>query len=59
MYLFFPLILGSLYAFLLMLLFPFQLNIRIKNEEEVLEKGLEGYIEYKKRVKYKVIPFVW
>ena len=32
---------------------------RIKNEEEVLEKGLEGYKEYKQKVKYKVIPFIW
>jgi len=32
---------------------------RIKNEEEVLEKGLAGYSDYKKRIKYKVIPFVW
>ena len=33
--------------------------LRIKNEEQVLEKGLDGYSEYKKRVKYKVIPFIW
>lgn len=32
---------------------------RIENEEIVLEKGLEGYDEYKKAVKYKIIPFVW
>jgi len=32
---------------------------RMKNEEKILEEGLEGYIDYKKRVKYKVIPFVW
>ena len=32
---------------------------RIKNEEEVLEKGLEGYTEYKKKVKYRLIPFIW
>ena len=32
---------------------------RIKNEEIVLEEGLEGYKEYKQRVRYKVIPFVW
>ena len=32
---------------------------RIRNEEAVLEQGLEGYTEYKKRVKYKVIPGIW
>ena len=32
---------------------------RMKNEEKILEEGLEGYTDYKKRVKYKVIPFVW
>jgi protein-S-isoprenylcysteine O-methyltransferase Ste14 len=32
---------------------------RIRNEEQVLENGLDGYAEYKKRVRYKVIPFVW
>jgi len=32
---------------------------RIKNEEEILEKGLEGYKEYKQKVKYKMIPFIW
>ena len=31
----------------------------MKNEEKILEEGLEGYTDYKKRVKYKVIPFVW
>ena len=32
---------------------------RIRNEEQVLEEGLAGYSDYKKKVKYKVIPFVW
>ena len=32
---------------------------RIRNEEAVLEQGLEGYSEYKKQVKYKVLPFIW
>ena len=32
---------------------------RIRNEEVVLEQGLEGYTEYKQKVRYKVIPFVW
>ena len=33
--------------------------MRIRNEEKVLEEGLEGYAEYKTRVKYKVMPFIW
>ena len=32
---------------------------RIKNEEAVLENGLEGYSEYKQKVKYRLIPFIW
>ena len=32
---------------------------RIKNEEKVLEKDLDGYIEYEKKVKYRLIPFIW
>lgn len=59
MYLFLPLLLGSFFSFIIMLLFPFQINMRISNEEEVLEKGLAGYMEYKERVKYKVIPYIW
>ncbi len=54
-----PLVLGSFYAFLIFLFYPILIAKRIRNEEEVLEQGLEGYIQYKQRVKYKVIPFVW
>ena len=54
-----PLILGSLVSFIIFLAYPFIITKRIKNEEEFLEKELEGYIEYKKKVKYKVIPLVW
>ena len=49
MFLFMPLLLGSFYSLILMLIYPFQINLRIKNEEEILEKGLDGYSEYKKR----------
>jgi protein-S-isoprenylcysteine O-methyltransferase Ste14 len=59
MFLFMPLLLGSYYALLPLLIFHLQMMMRIKNEEEVLEKGLDGYIEYKKKVKYKVIPYLW
>ncbi len=54
-----PLILGSPISFIIFLTYPIIINIRINNEEEVLEKDLEGYKEYKKRVKYKMIPFIW
>lgn len=54
-----PLILGSVYSFLIFLSYPFIIAKRIKNEEEVLEKELDGYLEYKQKVKYRLIPFVW
>lgn len=54
-----PLILGSFISFIIFLIYPFVIAIRINNEEKVLEKELKGYIEYKKRVKYKIIPFIW
>ena len=54
-----PLILGSIYSFVIFLLYPIIIAKRIKNEEEVLEKDLKGYKEYKEKVKYKVIPFIW
>ena len=54
-----PLILGSIISFIIFLIYPIIIGKRIKNEEKVLEKDLKGYAEYKKKVKYKVIPFVW
>ena len=54
-----PLILGSLISFLIFLIYPFIIVKRINNEEKVLEKELTGYTEYKKKVKYKLIPFIW
>ena len=54
-----PLILGSLYSFLLMLLYVPIIAKRIRNEEQVLEQGLAGYTDYKRRVRYRIIPFVW
>lgn len=59
LYLSIPLVLGSIYSFLIFLMFPFVLAKRISNEETVLEKGLDGYTSYKQRVKYKIIPFIW
>jgi len=54
-----PLVLGSWIAFGVMLLYPIAIVMRIGNEETVLEEGLQGYTEYKKKVKYRLIPFVW
>ncbi len=54
-----PLVLGSIYSFLIFLVYPFIIAKRIKNEEEFLEKELDGYREYKRKVKYRLIPFVW
>lgn len=54
-----PLILDSLPSLPVFLAYPVMLEMRIENEEQVLEKGLEGYAAYRKRVKYRIIPFVW
>ena len=54
-----PLILDSIISFIIFLIYPFIISKRIKNEEEILEKDLKGYKEYKKKVKYKMIPFIW
>ena len=53
------LILGSIISFIIFLIYPFIIAKRIKNEEVVLEKDLNGYSEYKKKVRYKIIPFIW
>lgn len=54
-----PLVLGSFFAFVIFLAYPFIIVNRIKNEEMLLENELEGYREYKMKVKYRLIPFVW
>ena len=54
-----PIILGSLYSFVIFLTYPFIVVWRIKNEEILLESELEGYREYKENVKYRLIPFLW
>ena len=54
-----PLVLASPLPFLIMLLYIPIIAKRIRNEETVLEQGLEGYVEYKQRVKYKIIPYIW
>jgi len=54
-----PLVLGSIYSFLIFLAYPFLIIKRIENEEELLEQELDGYQEYKQKVKYRLIPFIW
>lgn len=54
-----PLILESLISFIVFLIYPFIIIRRLNNEESVLEKELKGYKEYKKKVRYKLIPFIW
>ena len=54
-----PLVLGSFFSFIIFLPYPAIVIKRIKNEEQVLERGLAGYTEYKKRVKYRLFPFIW
>ena len=54
-----PLILDSIFSFIVMLIYPIVMILRIKNEEKVLERELEGYKGYKEKVKYRIIPFIW
>ena len=59
LFLTFPLILGSIISFVIFLMYPFIIIKRIRNEEMVLEKELNGYTDYKKKVKYRLFPFIW
>ena len=54
-----PVVLGSWWALLCMAPYPFLIAIRILNEEKVLENNLSGYKEYKAKVKYRLVPFIW
>lgn len=54
-----PLVLGSLISFVIFLAYPFIVAKRIKGEEQFLEKELPGYKEYKEKVKYRMLPFIW
>lgn len=59
MFLMIPLILGSFIAFAVFLGYPFIIALRIKDEEKFLSEQLEGYNEYKQKVKYRIIPLIW
>ena len=59
MFLSIPVVLGSWWALLCFLPYVVMIAFRIIDEEKVLENGLEGYVEYKNKVRYRLIPFVW
>lgn len=54
-----PLVLGSVVSFVIFLAYPLIIAKRIRNEEKVLEAELAGYAEYKRKVRYRLIPFIW
>lgn len=54
-----PLVLGSLISFAVFLAYPLIIAKRIRNEEQVLESGLPGYKEYKQKVRWRLIPYIW
>ncbi len=54
-----PLVLGSILSFVIMLAYLPLIAKRIRNEEQVLAEGLDGYRDYMERVKYRVLPFIW
>lgn len=59
MFLAMPLVLGSFAAFVIFLAYPAIIVVRLKKEEALLEDGLDGYKDYKNKVKYRLIPYVW
>lgn len=59
LFLMIPLILGSWYALIAFAFYPAIIIVRLKDEEALLTKELPGYEEYKQKVKYRIIPFIW
>ena len=59
LFLMIPVVLGSLYALITFAFYPVIIIVRLKDEEELLTRELPGYAEYKQKVKYRIIPFVW
>ena len=59
LFLMIPLVLGSWYALIAFAFYPAIIIVRLKDEEELLTRKLSGYAEYKQRVKYRIIPFIW
>ncbi len=59
MFLSIPMVLGSVHSFIIFLIYPVIIVMRLKNEEKFLENNLDGYSQYKNKVKYRLIPFIW
>ena len=59
LFLMMPLVLGSWYALIVFAFYPAIIIVRLKDEEDLLTKELPGYADYKQKVKYRIIPFVW
>lgn len=59
LFLMIPLVLGSWYALIAFVFYPAIIIIRLKDEEDLLTRELSGYAEYKKKVKYRLVPFIW
>lgn len=59
LFLMMPLVLGSWYAFIIFLIYPVLIVIRLKGEEALLVRELPGYADYRQKVRYRIIPFVW
>ena len=59
LFLMIPLVLGSWYALIVFAFYPAIIIVRLKDEEDLLTRELPGYAEYKQKVKYRIIPFVW
>ena len=59
LFLMIPLVLGSWYALIVFAFYPAIIIVRMTDEEDLLTRELPGYAEYKKKVKYRIIPFIW
>ena len=59
LFLMIPIVLGSWYALIVFACYPAIIIVRLKDEEDLLTRELAGYVEYKQKVKYRIIPFIW
>lgn len=59
LFLMMPVVLGSWYALIVFALYPAIIIVRLKEEEALLTRELPGYAEYKKKVKHRILPFIW
>lgn len=59
LFLMIPVVLGSWYALIAFAFYPAIIIVRLKDEEDMLTRELPGYAEYKQKVKYRIIPFIW